>query len=325
MLRSAAIHRGGWQDLFVKRELDYIPAGGDRYFMLVIKALASFMGSLAVAVGAIAPLIIKTEKLNATDYGHIVGGIGIAGAVAALTASQLADKFSRIRVLIWGMLIPIVFHFAMAFMPNDKPALFIVLYAFLGITEAWVIVTVSALLRDFSPRTGRALGVGLVTVGSQSALWLSLWLAGHVLNRLGSWQHMFLLYGIITLVIWLILVLFGREPSKGIRAQVVHSLSQKEQVEERAREMERRGIRVAGFWEYVISSPRVWLLAVGQGIFLVGYYTFVAYGPLFTVQAYKRTPQDAANLVSYLFAAILAGLLLGGSSRTRSVCGRSLE
>jgi OPA family glycerol-3-phosphate transporter-like MFS transporter len=312
MLRSLAIQRSDWKDMFVKRELDYVPVGGDRYCMLIIKALASFMGTLAVAIGAVAPLIIKSEHFNATDYGHIVGGIGLVGAVGALTASQLADKFTRIRVLLWGMLIPIVFHFLMAFMPNGQPTLFVVYYAFLGITEAWTIVVVSALLRDFSPRTGRALGVGLVTVGSQSALWLSLFLAGHVLNRLGTWQHMFLLYGFITLGIWLILVAFGREPSKGIRAQIVHSTKDRERIEVRARELERRGIEVAGFWRYLAADPLLWALAIGQGLFLVGYYTFVAYGPLFTVQVFKRTPQDASNLVSYLFASILAGLVLGG-------------
>ncbi|HEY7295823.1 MAG TPA: hypothetical protein VH916_12330, partial [Dehalococcoidia bacterium] len=45
---------------------------------------------------------------------------------------------------------------------------------------------------------------------------------------------------------------------------------------------------------------------------LIGYYTFVAYGPVFTVAVFKRTPQDASNLTSYLFAAILLGLFLGG-------------
>lgn len=312
MLRSAAIHRAGWQDLFIQRELPYIPDGVDRYFMLVIKALASFMGSLAISVGAIAPLIIKTEHLDPTNYGHIVGGIGLLGAVAALTASQLADKFSRIRILLWGMLIPIVFHFAMAFMPNGQPWAFAFLYAFLGVTEAWTIVTVSALLRDFSPRTGRALGVGLVTVGSQSAIWLSLFLAGHVLNRIGSWQHMFLLYGLITLGCWILLVLFGREPSKGIRSQIVYSMEDRTRVEARAREMEASGIKVQGFWSYITSDWRLWALAIGEGLFLLGYYTFVAYGPLFTVQAFHRTPQDASNLSSYVFAAIIVGLILGG-------------
>src|SRR5581483_11259 len=248
MLRSAAIHRSGWADMFVRRELDYVPGGGDRIFMLVIKALGSFMGSLAVAIGALAPVVIKSERFNATDYGHFVGGVGILAAFVALTAAHISDKFNRVRILLWGMILPIVFHFLMAFMPDGHRTLFMVYYLFLGLTETWAIVTVSALLRDFSPRTGRALGVGLVTIGSQSALWLSFWLTGHLLNRVGTWQHMFLIYGFITLACW-----------------------------------------------------RLWMLAAGQGLFLIGYSTFVAFGPVFTVAAFHKTPQDASNLTSYLF------------------------
>ncbi len=48
-------------------------------------------------------------------------------------------------------------------------------------TEAYAVVTVSALLRDFSPRTGRALGVGLVTVGTLAANWGTAFMAGHLL------------------------------------------------------------------------------------------------------------------------------------------------
>jgi len=312
MLRSAAIHRSGWKDLFVQRELEYIPDGGDRAFMLCVKALGSFMGSMAVAVGAIAPVIIKSEHFSATDYGHFVGGVGIFAALVALTAAQLADKFNRIRILLWGMTIPIVFHFLMAFMPDGHKSLFMLYYVFLGITETWAIVTVSALLRDFSPRTGRALGVGMVTIGSQGALWLAFFLTGHLLNRVGTWQHMFLIYGFITLGCWLVLVLFAREPSKGIRAQVVYSMNDRARVEQNARVMEQEGVQVHGFWNFLIADWRLWLLAVGQGLFLIGYSTFVAFGPIFTEAVFKRTPQDASNLTSYLFAAILVGLFLGG-------------
>jgi hypothetical protein len=65
MLPSAAIHRSGWQDLFVARELDYVPYGADRYFMLVIKALAALMGGLAIALGPVAPLILESQQLSA--------------------------------------------------------------------------------------------------------------------------------------------------------------------------------------------------------------------------------------------------------------------
>lgn len=317
MLRSAAFQRGPWQDLFIARELDYVPHGPDRYFMLVIKALASLMGGLAIALGPIAPLILKSQHLSAGDYGHIVGGVGIAGVIVGLTAGQLGDRFSRVRVLLWGMIPAIIFHFLMAFMPDGQPFLFLVLYACLGLTEAWAIVTVSALLRDFSPRTGRALAVGLVTVGLITANWLSTFLAGQYLDVLGSWQRMFLLYGVVSLGIWFLLVLFARETSPEIRAQVIHSLMQRTAIERRALELRATGVRVAGFWDFVASDWRLWALGLAQGLFLFGYTTFVAYGPLFTVQAFHQTPQQAAAITSWIYVSIIVFLLLSGA-----VCDR---
>jgi MFS family permease len=312
MLRSAQIHRSGWQDLFVKRELSYIPKGTDRYFMLSVKALASFLGTIAIALGPVTALILKSEHMSATDYGHIIGGVGIIGALIGISAGQFADRFTRVKVLLWGMLPAIGFHFGMAFMPDGKPWLFGLLYAGMALTEAWAIVTVSALLRDFSPRTGRALGVGLVTVGTIAANWFSTFLAGRILDRVGSWQHMFLVYGFVSLGIWLLLVLFAREPSKGIRAQVVYSMRQRERVEARAVELEQAGVRVHSFWSFITADWRLWALGLAQGLFLLGYVTFVAYGPLFTVQGYHQRPQTASAITSWIYASIIVFLILSG-------------
>jgi OPA family glycerol-3-phosphate transporter-like MFS transporter len=312
MLPSAAIHRSGWQDLFVARELDYVPYGVDRYFMLVIKALAALMGGLAIALGPVAPLILGSQQLSPPEYGRIVGGVGIAGVIVGLSAGQLGDRFSRVRVLLWGMLPALAFHFLMAFMPNGQPGLFALLYLGLGLTEAWAIVTVSALLRDFSPRTGRALAVGLVTVGTIGANWASTFLAGVFLNQLGTWQRMFLLYGVISLAIWIVLVLFARETSPAIRAQVVHSMEERTAVEQRAVELERSGVKVRGFWSFVTADWRLWALGLAQGLFLFGYTAFVAYGPLFTVQAFHQPPQEASLITSSIYASVIVFLLISG-------------
>lgn len=312
MLRSAAIHRSGWQDLFIARELDYVPYGLDRYFMLTVKALAALMGGLAIALGPVAPLILDSQQLSPVEYGRIVGGVGIAGVIVGLTAGQLGDRFSRVRVLLWGMLPALAFHFLMAFMPNRQPGLFAFLYVGLALTEAWAIVTVSALLRDFSPRTGRALAVGLVTVGTIGANWSSTFLAGQFLNQLGTWQRMFLLYGFASLAIWVVLLLFARETSPAIRAQVVHSTEQRTAVERRAAELELTGVKVHGFWNFITADWRLWALGFAQGLFLFGYTTFVAYGPLFTVQAFHQPPQEAALITSSIYASVIVFLLISG-------------
>ena len=65
-----------------------------------------------------AALLVPSEHFSVSDYGYIVGGAGVAAAFVALLAADLADKFSRIRVLLWGMLIPIGFMFGGAGVPS---------------------------------------------------------------------------------------------------------------------------------------------------------------------------------------------------------------
>jgi OPA family glycerol-3-phosphate transporter-like MFS transporter len=317
MLRSAALRRSNWHDFFVRRELDYVPYGPDRYFLLGINALAALMGTLAIALGPIAPLILRSQHLQEAEYGHIVGGVGVAGVIVGLTAGHLGDRFSRVRVLLWGMLPAILFHFRLAFMPDGQPLQFVVLYAGLGLTEAWAIVAVYALLRDFSPRTGRALAVGLVTVGTIAAWWLSAALAGQLLDRLGTWQRMFLVYGIVSLILWLVQVLFARETSPAIRAQIVHSLGERDAVERRAAELRRGEVRVRAFWDFLADDWRLWILGFAQALFLFGYATFVAYGPLFTVQAFDQPPQVAARITSWGYASIAFFLVVAGVASDR--------
>jgi MFS family permease len=144
------------------------------------------------------------------------------------------------------------------------------LYVAMAWTEAYAVVTVSALLRDFSPRTSRAVGVGLVTVGTLAANWGTAFMAGHLLAGAGTWQHMFLDFA------------------------------------------EREGIKIDGFWDYVRKDWRLWALAAAQGTFLLGYITFVAYGPLFTIEAFHKSPQEGSSLSSWVFLSIIVFLVLGG-------------
>ncbi len=57
---------------------------------------------------------------------------------------------------------------------------------------------------------------------------------GQLLDRLGTWQRIFLIYGFISLVLWVLQVLLGRDTSPAIRAQIVQAPSERRAVERRA-------------------------------------------------------------------------------------------
>jgi MFS family permease len=309
---SLEIRRSGWRDLFIARELAFVPSGIDRYAMLIVKALAACLGTWIISVGPVASLLIPSEHFSVSTYGYITGGAGIIAGFVSLLAADLADKFSRIRVLLWGMIAPIGVMFALAFMPDGQPALFVGLYVIMAWTEAYAVVTVSALLRDFSPRTGRAVGVGLVTVGTLAANWGTAFMAGHLLASAGTWQHMYLEFAYVAVGLWIACWLFGREPIAGIRNQVLPRLEDAATIQANAQVLEARGVHTEGFWDYIKADWRLWALAAAQGTFLLGYITFVGYGPLFTIAAFHKSPQEGSSLTSWVFLSIIVFLVLGG-------------
>lgn len=312
MLPSLKIAPSGWQDLFIKRELTVYPTGADRYVVLIVKAIASCLGTMIISLGPLTSLIIRSQGFGVTGYGRLVGVAGLLAAMLSLYGANLADRYSRIRLLLWGMAIAIALMFCLAAVPNDAPVAFMVLYVLVAWTEAFAVVTVSALLRDFSPRTGRGFGVGLVTVGTLSANWGSAFLAGHVLDAAGTWQNMYRIFAYVSVGLWLIVWLFAREPSPGIRAQVIPSMKDVATIEANARHLESAEISNGGFWEFIVADWRLWLLAAGQGFFLIGYITFVSYGPLLTEIGFAQTPQAASGITSWVFLSIIVFLMVGG-------------
>jgi MFS family permease len=312
MLPSLKIRRSNWQDLFIKRELAIYPTGADRYMVLIIKAIASCLGTFIISLGPLTSLIVKSQGFGVTGYGRMVGAAGLLAAALSLYAANLADKHSRIRLLLWGMAVAIALMFGLAAVPDGAPVAFIVLFVLVSWTEAFAVVTVSALLRDFSPRTGRGFGVGLVTVGTISANWGSAFLAGHFLNDAGSWQNMFRIYAYVCVGLWLIVWLFAREPSAGIRAQIIPSMKDVAVVESNARQLESAEISNGPFWEFIRADFRLWLLALGQGFFLIGYITFVSYGPLLTQLGFGQSAQTASGITSWVFLSIIVFLIVGG-------------
>jgi hypothetical protein len=57
MLPSLKIRRGTWQDLFIARELTVYPRGADRYTVLIVKAIASCLGTFIISLGPLTTLI----------------------------------------------------------------------------------------------------------------------------------------------------------------------------------------------------------------------------------------------------------------------------
>lgn len=328
MLPSLTIRRGSWKTLFIARELPALPIGPDRYVMLAVKAIAGILGTFIISLGPLALLITKSQGVSLSTYGYVLGGAGLAGSPVALIGAHFADKYSRVRVLLWGTLPPIALMFVFGFFPNHEFVLFVVVYVLMAYVDTYAVVTVSALLRDFSPRSGRGLGVGLVTVGTNAATWLSLFMADHLLGWAVTWQKMYLIFALTASFIWVFLWLTVREPRMGVRSQIIPTMKDVEFVAVQGAAMEEANTvenNLQPFWKFMFATWRLWMLAAGEGLFLIGYITFTAYGPAYTELEFHTTPAVASGLVSWMFLSIIVCLILGGilsdALRMRKILG----
>jgi MFS family permease len=314
VLHSFTIRRGSWKDMFVERRLDYIPEGSDRLGMLILVTLMNVMGTFAIQVGPIAALIIQSQGFTLASYGAIIAIVSLAVSLSNFAGAQLADRFPRTRLFLWGMIPAIICHFIMAIMPDNLPVVWVVLYVAFMFTEGWALVVLTPLARDFTPRSSRAGGLGIYQVGNNLSAVLALLLTGVLLQPLGNvWQRMFFAYGIIALALFILGVLFIREPSAGLKAQIIHSDEAARHAREVARVIEAQGIKIAGFWKFVKSGgAALYAVAFGQALLLIGYITFNSYGTVYAIQFLGMTPANAATLNSTYFAGVVVFLVLGG-------------
>lgn len=300
--------------MFIERRLDYIPEGTDRLGMLILVTLMNVMGTFAIQVGPIAALIIKSQGFTLTSYGTIIAVVSLLVAFSNFAGAQLADRFPRTRLFLWGMIPAIICHFIMAFMPDNLPVLWVALYIAFMFTEGWALVVLTPLARDFTPRTARAGGLGIYQVGNNLSAMLALLLTGILLEPLGNiWQRMFFAYGVIALVLFILGVLFIREPSAGLKAQIIHSDEVARQAREVARIIEAKGVKIASFWNFARSGgAALYAVAFGQALLLIGYITFNSYGTVYAIQFLGMSPSNAATLNSTYFAGVVVFLVLGG-------------
>ena len=292
-----------------KRELQHYPEERTRYFLLgiVVLATVSLYYENYVA-GAVATQILTSLHISFGYYVHILVVGNALGALASLGAG-LADRFGRANLVAYGLLLTAGltwFGF-----PNAQTKFqFGVMYAVLGIVEGVVLVATPALVRDISPQLGRASAMGFWTLGPVLGSLVVSEVSSRTLKHLPHWEDQFVICGVSGLVIWAIAFVSLRELAPALRDQLMVSMHDKALIEAKA-----RGIDVdaatARPWGQVLT-PSIILSALAIGLFLLSYYTAVAFYPIFfqTVQGFSA---DQSNgLLNWYWSANAVALVVAG-------------
>jgi MFS family permease len=294
---------------FWDRTLDHYPSTGARYWYLAIVVLAAIVLYYEFYVqAAVTPSITAHFHMTWPFFVYLVVVGNAVGAFASLLAG-LSDRWGRANLVTYGLLVTaLVVLFGMPNAPNLW--VYAILYAVLGFVEGIILVATPALIRDFSPQMGRASAMGFWTMGPVMASLTVALVSSHTLSHLHAWQDQFIICGIAGLVVFVV-ALFGlRELSPGLRGQLMVSMRDRQLVEARS-----RGIDVdktlAHPWRQVLHFDIVGP-SLGLGVFLIVYYTLIAFLVVYMATIFGYTLQRANALGNWVWAFDAAALVLVG-------------
>src|SRR5207237_8748021 len=121
-------------------------------------------------------------------------------ALAGLVGS-LSDRIGRANLIVVGLLVGGACTLATAQASSLWPFLF--LYWGVGFLDGIMVTLTVALMRDFTPRLGRAAAMGFWLVGPVGGSFLATWVASLTLPIYHTWQSQYVIAGSIGLVVFL--------------------------------------------------------------------------------------------------------------------------
>ncbi|HVB23462.1 MAG TPA: MFS transporter [Ktedonobacteraceae bacterium] len=293
------------------RNLEHYPGNGQRIWYLALAVIATIMLYYeSYVLPSVAPYVLHFFGLTVSSYALILLTSNLVGALSAIFGS-LSDRIGRSTLIVYGLLVTAIGTLLISV--ASSLGFFLVLVFILGFIEGIILVVTPALVRDFSPRFGRALAMGFWTVGPVGGSVLATGVASQTLAVYGTWQSQYVIAGIVGLIIFLLCFLFLRELSPGMRDQVMNSVRDKELVEQRASTIDvEKAIQHP--WRQMLH-PRLIVSALGISLYLLLYYAAVGYFPIYLNSIFKFTVAQANGLVSVFWIVnVVAAIVIGAIS-----------
>jgi MFS family permease len=272
---------------FYVRELSVYPVGRRRVFLLSIAVLASLVANFETTIATILPLLMDDLGMSLTVYGQIAALSVLVGGISAGFGGILSDRWGRVTILVPTLTITAACNFLLATV-DTVAGLFWIRCLMLFIEGAGITITAS-LVRDFSPRIGRAQAFAFWTWGPVGASFLASSIAGFTLPLFGNaWQSQAIIMGVVSLCMCAVIIWKIAEPSAALRAEVLHA--------EMAVKAE--GRTGHGQVRELFRHPHLWAHVFGNTGWQVLYWTFAIFGQTILTGAFGLDPAAANRVVA---------------------------
>ncbi|MFG1707750.1 MFS transporter [Nonomuraea sp. M3C6] len=272
---------------FYVRELSVYPVGSRRIFLLAIAVLASLVANFETTLATILPLLMDDLSMSLTVYGQIAALSVLVGGLSAGFGGILSDRWGRVTLLVPTLTVTAACNFLLATV-DSVAELFWIRCLMLFIEGAGITITAS-LVRDFSPRLGRAQAFAFWTWGPVGASFLASFIAGFTLPLFGNaWQSQAIIMGVVSLVMCGVIVWKIAEPSAALRAQVLQAeqaVSAEEKID-------------AGRVRELFRHPHLWAHVLGNTGWQVLYWTFAIFGQTILSDAFGMDAAAANRVVA---------------------------
>ncbi|WP_051217875.1 MFS transporter [Nocardioides insulae] len=300
------------------RTLDTYPTGGRRRRILAAAVLACLICSYEGAIAPIVPLLRDDLGMSLTTYGAVSAVAAVMGAISGLIGGKFTDTVGRVRLLIPLMMVCAFLCFATALVNN--PTEFFVARMVLSFADGMALATTAPLVRDFSPRMGRATAFSFWTWGPVGANFLAAFIAGITLTAFNNaWQSQMIIQGCISLVVSIAVMMTVADLSPELRASVQHS----EQAS-LGKSVTDEPPRAATLFR----RPQMWAHMIGIALWLIIYMTLSLYGQTLLVDTFGYSAARASQMMMLYWVCNIGTLVLAGwisdrlqLRRVFSLCG----
>jgi MFS family permease len=296
------------------RDLDHYPASGPRYYYLGIVVVTTIILYYQLYVGgAVATQILGGYHMTFFYYVMILVVTNAIGAFASL-ATGIADRIGRANLVVYGTIITSLLALIGVPHAHTKFA-FGVLSAITGLVEGVILVATPALVRDFSPQVGRAAAMGFWTMGPVLGSLVVSEVSSHTLSHLKPWQDQFMISGVVGLVVATIALFTLRELSSRLRDQVMVSLQEQTILEIRAAGLDVEEATRNPYGQ--MFKADIIFSAVAISVFLLGYYTAVAFFPIYFQTVLNFSVSQSNSLQNWYWSSNAISLIVFGTLSDR--------
>jgi MFS family permease len=284
------------------RELDEYPTGSRRMRILTMAVLAILIGSYEGQIAPVVPLLLKDLHMSLATYGSVSALATIAGAVASAAGGRLTDHLGRVRLLIPLMLLTTVCCFVMTLV--HTPGQLLMARIALSVVDGMAMAGTAPLIRDFSPRMGRAQAFGFWTWGPVGANFLAAAIAGATLSLFNeSWRSQFVIMGSISLVISIVIAFNIADLSPELRARIQQTEHRTVAIADQGRPARVRDL---------FAHRHIWAHLIGISLWLVLYLTLTLYGQTMLAHTFHLSAASASGIMTGFWVLDLIMLVVIG-------------